>query len=79
MLPGGALIEAGLSCADTDAPPGQQLTAAGALHAIAGQGTARVLLPRGPSPTPDELVELLNFAWRRTEVIRAVFISPDRR
>jgi hypothetical protein len=79
MLPGGALPEAGLSCADTAAAARQQLTAAGALHAVAGQGTARVLLPHGPAPSPEELVELLNFAWRRTEVNRAVFISPALR
>ncbi len=75
MLSSEALPEAGLSCADRRASPGQQLSAAGSLHAVAGQGTARVMLPHGSAPTPDELVELLHFAWRRTEVHRAIFMS----
>jgi hypothetical protein len=66
------LATAGLSCADSDADPAQQLLAAGALHAIAGRGTGRMYWPRDADPTADECVELLQWAWRRTDVVRVV-------
>jgi hypothetical protein len=68
------LPTAGLSCADADAAPERQLSAAGALHAIAGHGTARVLWPHSVEITPDGLIELLQFAGRRTELVRVLFL-----
>jgi hypothetical protein len=49
-------------------PPRQQLRAAGRLHGVTGTGTAVLGLESRTSV--DELVELLNFAWRETEVAR---------
>ena len=74
LLPPAACRAAGLSCPDAQASPERQLTAAGALHAITGQGTACVLLPGDAEPAPDGLVELLQFAWRRTELVRVQFL-----
>lgn len=73
LLPLPDRLAAGLSCADATLDPADQLRAAGVLHGIAGQGTARVLLPRDREPAVAELGELLQFAWRRTEVVRVVF------
>jgi hypothetical protein len=72
LTPPGCL-DAGMSCADALAPLDRQLTAAGALHGIAGQGTAIVLLPHDRKLRAEELVELLQTAWRRTELVRVVF------
>jgi hypothetical protein len=76
LLAPGTLATAGLSLADAETTPEQQLSAAGALHAVTGQGTARVLLPDGAAPTPDALVDLLQYAWRRTDVVRVIFFRP---
>jgi hypothetical protein len=57
--------------AGADADPEQQLRAAAALHAITGHGTAHVMLPGNGEP--GALIELLHYAWRRTEVVRVVF------
>jgi hypothetical protein len=65
-----AETDVGLSCADAGASSERQLNAASALHAIAGQGTATVLWPRDAAPTAEELVELLHWGWRKTEVVR---------
>jgi hypothetical protein len=67
------LATAGLSYAEADADAAQQLRAAGALHAVTGQGTARVHWPHDAEPSADEYVELLQWAWRRTDVVRVIF------
>jgi hypothetical protein len=70
--------DSGLSVTDARASPAQQLAAAGALHAVAGQGTACVELLAVAEPSGDELLELLHFAWKRTELLRVAFFrSPD--
>jgi hypothetical protein len=76
MLPAANLSSAGMSCADGSATPEQQVTAAGMVHAISRHGTARILWPNRARATPDDLVELLHFAWRRTEVVR-VMLAPN--
>jgi hypothetical protein len=67
-------LSSGLSCADEAADAERQLIAASALHAVAGQGTALVLWPDDAEPTVNRLVDLLQFAWRRTELVRVRFV-----
>jgi hypothetical protein len=76
--PGPALDsrDPGLSCADAAVSVDRQFAAAGALHAVAGQGTARVIVPPGEDASPDILIERLQFAWRRTELLRVIFLRP---
>jgi hypothetical protein len=76
-LPPEASADAGLSCIDSAVGPERQLLAAGALHVLTGHGTAEVRWPAGAAPTADALVELLQFAWRRTELVRLRFVQPD--
>jgi hypothetical protein len=66
-------LTAGLTGTDTSLAAAEQLRAAGALHAHARHGTARVLWPHDREPTADEVVELLQVGWRRTEVVRVLF------
>lgn len=54
--------------------PQQQLRVAGQLHAITGTGTALVLLPRQQTASADALVDLLQFAWKQTDVVRVRFV-----
>lgn len=69
---------AGLTPWDPTAAPRDQLRAAGALHAVAGAGTAAVLLPPQTSGI-DEVLDLLTFAHKHTDVVRVRFLRvPDR-
>jgi hypothetical protein len=75
----GAESQIGVTPADPGALMGDQLRAAGALHAAAGGvGTATVFLPRDRFICPDEIVQLLHFAWKETAVARVRFIAPAR-
>jgi hypothetical protein len=56
----------GLTWADAATVGQKELHAAGTLHGISGMGT--VVLPRDLKP--QELVALLQFAWRKTELAR---------
>jgi hypothetical protein len=68
----------GASRAPGEADLEQQLSEAGTLHRIAGQGTSRIMLDRDADVTADRLVELLHFAWRRTELVRVMLARcPD--
>jgi hypothetical protein len=69
-------LDAGLTCADAAAPTERQLLAAGALHVLTGHGTAELAWPAGTTPSPDMVVDLLQFAWRRTELLRLRFAPP---
>jgi hypothetical protein len=70
---------AGLTPWDPAATPRDQLRAAGALHAIAGAGTSAVLLPPQAAPEIDDLLDLLAFAWKHTEIVRLRLLRvPDR-
>ena len=65
---------AGLTTWSPGAEPKAQLKAAGLLHAAADRGTAAILLPEDHLPAPEDLVELLHFAWKRTEVNHIRFL-----
>jgi hypothetical protein len=60
----------GLSCADAAALPAQ-LHAAGALHRIAGRGTA--VAPGAETMSAEQRHEMLYDAWRRGEIARLRF------
>ena len=65
---------AGLTCWETGADAKTQIKTAGRLHAAAGPGTAAVFLPQDHPPSPEEIVDLLQFAWKSTEVTRLRFL-----
>jgi hypothetical protein len=70
---------AGLTAWDERASPDHQVRVAGALHAVAGQGTAAVLVTRDSRLSPEEVVALLHFAWKRTELVRLRFVRATSR
>ncbi len=55
---------------EASAPARQQLTVAGRLHAITGTGTATVALNEDERLSVDQVVRLLEFGWRQTDVWR---------
>ncbi len=61
---------AGLTAWDTTATAKDQLLAASSLHATAGAGTVALLVAEERSISPEELADLLRFAWQQTEVTR---------
>jgi hypothetical protein len=65
---------AGLTTWDVERPVRQQLKSAGALHAIAEMGTAAVLLPAEEVQPTEEMVDLLRYAWQKTDVVRLRFV-----
>ncbi len=71
---------AGLTAWDHGATAKSQLQAAGELHAVAGQGTAALFLPDNLPPSPDQVVDWLQLAWRQTDVarVRLVRLRPDQ-
>lgn len=64
---------------DANAPPLAQLRAAGALHGSSDQGTATLLLPPERTLEVEELAELLQFAWKQTEIRRLVVVRGEAR
>jgi hypothetical protein len=69
---------AGLTAWALAAPARDQLRAAGALHAIAGRGTAAAVLP-DPGVPAEDVVDLLQFAWRQTDVVGLRFLRAGLR
>jgi hypothetical protein len=69
---------AGLTAWDRAASAKSQLRAAGELHAIAGQGTAALLLPEDEPAGVEQLTQWLEAAWRQTEVVRVRLVRPRR-
>jgi len=67
---------AGLTVWNDSLSPREQIQAAASLHAITGTGTAWVQLPPGASPTEEEVIALLRFAWKDTPVSRVRFLKP---
>jgi hypothetical protein len=61
------------------AAPRSQLRAAGVLHAAAGSGTAALLLPWDQRVSPEELLNLLAFAWRETALVCLRVVRVGRR
>ena len=68
----------GLTAWDSAATAKSQLRAAGVMHAVAQAGTATVLLPEDDLPAPEEVVELLQYAWKQTEVVRLRLVRMVR-
>ena len=64
---------AGLTCWEMGADPRTQIKKAGRLH-TAGPGTAAVFLVQDHPPSPEEIVDLLSFAWKSSEVARLRFL-----
>jgi hypothetical protein len=64
----------GLTAWDTTATAKSQLRAASILHSVADTGTASILLPDEALPGPEELADLLSYAWKQTEVVRVRFL-----
>jgi hypothetical protein len=64
----------GLTAWDIAATPKSQIRAASILHSVADTGTALILLAEDALPSPEEIVELLNYAWKQTEVVRLRFL-----
>jgi hypothetical protein len=60
----------GLTSWDATATAKNQIKAAGALHAVAGSGTATVFPPEGEAASADQILDWLRCAWEQTEVVR---------
>jgi hypothetical protein len=65
---------AGLTCWEAGAEPKTQIRKSGPLHAAAGPGTAAIFVPQDHPPDPEEIVNLLQYAWKSTEVARLRFL-----
>jgi hypothetical protein len=71
-------LAAGLTARDATAPVKGQLQAAGALHAVAGSGTALVHFPEGKPPSAGQVADWLRWAWQQTDVIRLRFLTAAK-
>ncbi len=77
--PEGVLTQiAGLTPWAPSVPPRTQLRVAGTLHAANGGGTAALFLPEEVCQQPEAVAELLQFAWRQTEVVRLRLLPAAR-
>ncbi len=65
---------AGLTCWDMTADAKTQIKKAGLLHAAAGPGTAAVFISHDRPPSPEDIVELLQFAWKSSTASRVQFV-----
>jgi len=74
FLQHGSAIDIGLSGVEPRAPVRDQLRAAGALHAAAKMGTATIFLPEERPPHLEEIVQWLDYAWQKTELVRLRFV-----
>jgi hypothetical protein len=64
---------------NADLSPRQQLRAAATIHSAVGSGTALINLPVLPSPRPEEIADLVEFAWRQSGLDRFAFSRPNPR
>jgi len=53
-----------------------RLRAAGVLHAVTGQGTALLLFPERENGSSARVIQLLRYAWQRTDVVRVCWLLP---
>lgn len=60
----------GVTAWDSAIAPEEQIRAAGHLHARTGSGTAAILFPAQAAPSAEDIVDLLSFAWKRTQASR---------
>jgi hypothetical protein len=78
-LPATAIDElAGLTGWDVSSTPRGQVQVAGALHATAESGTGLIPISTDQPLSPEEMVELLDYAWQHTDAIRIRFVSVSR-
>jgi len=65
-------VDSPLLCepSDVDATAQQQLESAGKLHACVGAGTLRLTLARDTDASADALIDLLQWTWESTGVVR---------
>jgi hypothetical protein len=81
-LPGSAETATGPTPWDPAAPLKGQVRAAGVLHALTDGGTAALVLPRERDVSGEELLDLLRYAWRQTDVARLRLLrvgQPEQR
>src|SRR5439155_13295248 len=74
-----ALAEvAGVTPWDADAAPRTQLKTAGILHGLAGGGAAALLVSRSALPAAADVVDLVHYAWKQTDIarLRLVRLAP---
>jgi hypothetical protein len=67
---------AGVTPWDAAAPVKTQLRAAGALHTVAGGGTAAIRLDEERPADAEQVAEWLHLGWSQTDVGRVVFVRP---
>jgi hypothetical protein len=69
---------AGLTAWDVQATPRDQIKAAGSLHALVRRGTAAALISPEQVLTVEEVVDLLRYAWKQTELVRLRLVRIGR-
>lgn len=67
---------AGLTIWNEAISPRDQLWVAGLIHAAAGTGTAWIQFPPDTSPSEEELLSLLRYAWRESQPSRLRLVIP---
>jgi hypothetical protein len=67
---------AGLSPWDATAVLKSQLRSAGVLHGVAEHGTLALFISEERPPSPEEVADWLQTAWRQTDVVRLRLIRP---
>ncbi len=70
---------AGLTTWNGAIPPRDQVQVAGSLHTVTGTGTAWIQLPHDAPFHEEELVRVLRFAWKETQVSRIRFVNTHVR
>jgi hypothetical protein len=70
---------AGVTPWDASVPLKQQVKVAGKLHAPTGRGSVAVLLSEEQLLPLDEVIDLLRWTWRHTDITRLRFVRPDPR
>jgi hypothetical protein len=68
---------AGLTGWDDSITPREQVHAAGLMHSVTGTGTAWVQLAAAPIANKEEIIGLIRFAWKETQVCRIRFVIPQ--
>jgi hypothetical protein len=67
---------AGLTSWDRTAALKSQLRSAGVLHGVAEHGTLALFVPEEQTPSPEEVADWLQTAWRQTNVVRLRLMRP---
>jgi hypothetical protein len=67
---------AGLTVWNDSVAAREQVRAAGILHSITGNGTAWIQLANNASTSEEEIISILRFAWKETQISRLRFVKP---